>query len=72
MGKRYEKEFKEMIVGLLQAGHSPLRVAIDYGLDQSMIRKWRKVAEGRKEPFTGKGNPSLTLEEKKSGSLKRS
>mgnify|MGYP001797905898 CR=1 FL=1 len=71
MAKKYEKSFKLMIVGLLQSGQTAVQVSRDYGLNESMIRRWKKEKEGNKEAFTGKGNISLSPEEKEIMLLKR-
>lgn len=71
MGKHYEKEFKMMIAELLIAGQSVKSVSEEYNLDSSMIRRWKRECESGKEAFTGKGNPSLTPEEKEIARLKK-
>ena len=71
MAKIYEKEFKEMIVSLLNSGQSVKQVSMDYQLNDSMIRRWRREYNGNKESFTGKGIPSLTSEEKEIQRLKK-
>ena len=60
MAKKYEKEFKLMIVDLLQSGQTAVQVSRDYGLNESMIRRWRKEKESGKQTFTGKVNFSLS------------
>lgn len=71
MGKHYEREFKLMIVDLLVSGQSVRSVSEEYGLNDSMIRRWRRECNRGKEAFTGKGIPSLTPEEKEVAKLKR-
>ncbi|MDW7691369.1 IS3 family transposase [Flammeovirgaceae bacterium SG7u.111] len=71
MMKQYEKEFKTMIVGLLESGQPARQVAEDYGLSASMIRRWRRESRGGKEAFTGKGVASLTPEQKKIQQLEK-
>lgn len=71
MGKHYEKEFKIMIAELLEAGQTAKSVSEEYGLDQSMIRRWRRENNSGKEPFTGKGIASLSPEEKEIAKLKK-
>ena len=71
MGKHYEKEFKVMIVELLEAGQSTRSVSEEYNLDGSMIRRWRREYQSSKESFTGKGIASLTPEEKEIAKLKK-
>lgn len=45
MRKKYEDSYKKMIVELLQSGQSVKQVSSDYGLNGSMIRKWKKSYE---------------------------
>ena len=71
MGRHYEKEFKVMIAELLEAGQSVKSVSEEYNLDGSMIRRWKREYTSGKESFTGKGNPSLTPEEKEIARLKK-
>lgn len=70
MGKHYEKDFKIMIVELLQSGQSVKEVAGEYGLNDRMIRRWRSEYEGNRPSFTGKGFASLTEEEREIKRLK--
>ncbi len=71
MGKHYEKEFKLMIAELLDSGQSVKSVSEEYDLNDSMIRRWRREFNSNKEPFTGKGIPSLSPEEKEITKLKK-
>lgn len=52
MAKKYEAEFKLMIVELLQSGQSVNSVSSEYNLNGSMIRKWRKSHEDSPDNFT--------------------
>ncbi|UOB18412.1 IS3 family transposase [Abyssalbus ytuae] len=52
MAKKYDYEFKTMIVELLQSGQSVKSVSNEYGLNGSMIRKWRKCYEENIGGFT--------------------
>ena len=54
MAKKYDNEFKVMIVELLQSGQSVNQVSSEYGLNASMIRKWRKLYESNAGDFTNK------------------
>lgn len=71
MAKYYEKEFKLMIVGLLESGQSVKVVSSDYGLNESMIRRWRREYNSGKSCFTGKGHISLSAEEQEIRRLKK-
>lgn len=70
MAKHYEADFKLMIVNLLKSGQSVKQVSQDYGLNDSMIRRWRRESLNTKEFFTGKGNISLSSEQQEIAQLK--
>ncbi len=62
MAKRiHSKEFKTMIVKLVQSGQSVKQVSSDYNLHESMIRKWRKSYENNLGDFISK--VTLTTEQ---------
>lgn len=42
MAKKYDYEFKTIIIELLQSGQNVKSVSDEYSLNASMIRKWRK------------------------------
>jgi transposase len=71
MAKKYEKEFKVMIVELLQSGQKVIDVSEEYGLNESMIRRWRREYESERPAFTGKGVASLTDKEREIKVLKQ-
>ncbi|CAA0151124.1 transposase DNA binding site ISRme3 [Tenacibaculum maritimum] len=52
MAKKYDNEFKLMIVELLQSGQSVKQVSSEYGLNGSMIRKWHKLHQTNAGDFT--------------------
>lgn len=58
MAKKYEDDFKIMIVELLQSGQKVSSVSKEYNLNESMIRKWRKSYEN-----SGNFKENLTLSE---------
>ena len=61
----YTKEYKLMIVALVNSGQRPVDVANEYGLRPDIVRRWRRLSEDNtRPPFTGKGNKSLTDAEK--------
>ena len=71
MAKSYEKEFKVMIVSLLDSGQSVKEISEEYSLDPSMLRRWRREQHSNRESFTGRGKASLTPEEKELAALKK-
>ena len=64
MRKTYDKEFKVMLCELLLSGQSAKTLSEEYGVDASLMRKWKKQHLSEREAFTGSGKPSLTPEEK--------
>lgn len=71
MSKKYDKEFKSMIVDLLNSGQTTKQVSADYDLSDGLARRWRREAASTKDSFTGKGNRSFTPEEKEVYELKK-
>lgn len=50
-GNRYNKEFKEDIIRLIQEENRPIsRVAKDFGVNQQTIRNWMEKEEKNKDP----------------------
>jgi transposase len=66
MAKKYDNEFKIMIVELLQSGIKTQQVADDYGLNVSMIGRWRREYISKSGDFTKKREMSLQEQELKS------
>lgn len=56
--KRYEHEFKLLIVELLQSGRTASQVSDEYGLNPNMIRRWKREFESRGADVTKKSEPS--------------
>lgn len=70
--RKYEPEFKEMIVSLLTSGQSVKSVSEEYDLNGNMIRRWKKEFNNQDRPsFTGNGNIRMTAEEKQIAELKK-
>lgn len=69
----YTKEYKEMIVALVNSGQTPVEIAKEYGLQADIVRRWRlKASRADNRPiFTGHGNVSLTDSEKELIKLKK-
>ena len=54
--KIYKKEFKVMIVELIDNGQKVSTVSKEYGLNQSMVNRWKREFHNKNKPsFTGKG-----------------
>lgn len=54
MAKKYENDFKVLIVELVQSGRPVKEVSEEYGLNDSMIRRWRREYEAKSGDFTKK------------------
>jgi transposase len=52
--KKYDNDFKSMIVELVKSGRKVKDLAEEYGLDQSMIRRWRRQYEAKSGDFNKK------------------
>jgi transposase len=50
-GKKYDNEFKVMIVALLNSGIKTKQVSDDYGLSLSMIGRWKREYKLKSEDF---------------------
>ena len=63
--RTFDKEFKLMIIDLINSGQKVSKVSVDYGLNDAMIRRWKKEFSHPDQPsFTGKGVIALSAEEK--------
>ncbi len=52
--KKYDNEFKVMIVELLNSGIKGQQVSTDYGLNESMIGRWRREYASKSGDFSKK------------------
>lgn len=68
MGKKYENDFKVVIVELLKSGRTVKEVSEKNGLNDSMIRCWRKEYKINVGDFTKKKE---LLEEEQELKLKK-
>jgi len=71
MRKKYEKDFKIMIVELINTGQTVQSISEEYGLNDNMIRRWRREHSSDRPFFTGNGVVSLTDSEKEVKELKK-
>ena len=70
--KTFDKEFKTMIVQLVESGQKVSVIAEEYGLIESVIYRWRREYNNTNRPaFTGNGNAALTDQEKEIVRLKK-
>ena len=54
MAKTYENDFKVLIVELVKSGRPVKEISEEYGLNDSMIRRWRREYEAKSGDFTKK------------------
>lgn len=69
MANSYENEFKVMIVELLNSGRKVKEISQEYGLNDSMIRRWRREYEAKSGDFSKKNE--LSDQEQEIRSLKK-
>ena len=66
MAKKYENDFKVMIVELLKSGRKTKEVSDEYGLKDGIARRWRREYESKSGDFSKKEELSAeALENKK-------
>jgi transposase len=54
MAKKYDNEFKVMIVELLKSGSKPKQLGEEYELNSGMIGYWRREFAAKSEYFSKK------------------
>jgi len=54
MAKKYENDFKIMIVELLESGRKVKEISDEYNIDGGMIRRWRREYEAKSGNFSKK------------------
>ena len=65
MRKKYDKDFKLMILELLESGQKAIQVSEEYEVNVQMIYRWKKEYQQSNRPaFTGNGNQALSPAEK--------
>ena len=70
--RTFDKEFTLMIIDLINSGQKVSKISLDYGLNDAMIRRWKKEFINPDRPsFTGNGVVALSPEEKEIRQLKR-
>ena len=65
MAKKYENDFKVMIVELSNSGIKPKQITEDYGLDPGMVRRWKREYAAKAGDFSQKAKLSPEAEELK-------
>ncbi len=69
MAKRYDNELKVTIVELLQSGIKAKQISEDYGIQPSVISRWKKDYEAKSGDFSKKRE--LTMEEQELKALRK-
>ena len=69
MAKRYNNELKVTIVELLQSGMKAKQISEDYGIQPSVISRWKKDYEAKSGDFSKKRE--LTMEEQELKALRK-
>jgi len=54
MAKKYENDFKVMIVELLKSGRKAKELSDEYQINDGMIRRWRREYEAKAGDFSKK------------------
>jgi len=52
MGKVYANDFKIMIIELLKSGKSLKEISEEYGLNDSMLMRWRREFDSKSGDFS--------------------
>ena len=52
MAKKYDNDFKILIVELVKSGRPVKEVSLEYDLNDSMVRRWRREYEAKSGDFT--------------------
>ena len=67
--KKYENEFKVMLVELLQAGRTAEQLSSEYSINSGIIRRWRREYSAKSGDFSKKRE--LPVEEIELKALKK-
>jgi transposase len=65
MAKKYDNDFKVMIVELLKSGSNPKVLGQEYGLNPGMINRWKREFAARSGDFYKKKVLSIEAQELK-------
>ncbi len=69
MVKKYDNEFKVMIVELLKSGIKTRQISDEYSIEINMINRWRREYESKMGDFSKRRE--LSLEEQELKALKK-
>ena len=65
MGKKYENDFKVMIVELLKSGRTAKEISDEYSINDGLIRRWKREYEAKSGDFSKKREVSIEEQELK-------
>lgn len=65
MGKKYENDFKVMIVELLKSGRTAKELSDEYAINDGIIRRWKREYESKSGDFSKKREVSIQEQELK-------
>jgi transposase len=65
MAKKYENDFKIMIVELLESGRKVKEISDEYSINGGIIRRWRREYEAKSGDFSKKREVSQQEQELK-------
>ena len=65
MAKKYDNDFKVLIVELLKSGRKVKEVSDEYELNDSMLRRWRREHKAKSGDFSKKRELTSTEQELK-------
>ncbi|MCP4520185.1 MAG: transposase [Cytophagales bacterium] len=72
MRKKYDKDFKLMMMKLLESGQKASKLSEEYDVNVQMIYRWKREYKNTNRPaFTGNGNIALTPEQEEIARLKK-
>ncbi len=63
MAKQYDNDFKVMIVELLKSGRTVKELSEEYNLNDSMLRRWRRIYDAQSGDFSVKNERTEEQEE---------
>ena len=69
MGKKYENDFKVMIVELLKSGRRAKEISDEYNINDGIIRRWKREYKAKSGDFSKKRE--LSVEEQELKALKK-
>jgi transposase len=70
--RKFDKEYKQMVVDLCLSGKSSREVAEELGIRTELVNRWkREYHQYREGSFSGHGKTNMTAEQKEIAKLKK-